>query len=249
MQRRCPGTWSCDPSVCLPSSCCALPWRWAEQRSPEDAQALLRRHGLTQGLRSFVLNQTTAPLARRCKCRRDRCRDRPHPSIPKSGGRPPCAENTSHRGVNAKAQRAHVQACADACGCRLCVGLHLLFDTVSIEPQHQALWVQSLTQHDLILWLGINPLQIANRGGKIHGRCAACSDLAADRCQSVAVDQSSARSLNRSIARSIARSIDPSRINRSLNQSIDQSIDALRRAQPGFLQRWTAVAVIGSRHA
>lgn len=77
-------------------------------------------------------------------------------------------KSPSHRGVNAKAQRTHVQACADACGCSFCVGLHMLFDTVSIELPHQALWVKSVTQHDLILWLGINPLQIANRDGKIH---------------------------------------------------------------------------------
>lgn len=44
----------------------------------------------------------------------------------------------------------------------------MLFDTVSIELPHQALWVKSVTQHDLILWLGINPLQIANRDGKFH---------------------------------------------------------------------------------
>lgn len=53
-------------------------------------------------------------------------------------------------------------------GFRYGAGLHMLFDTVSIELQHQVLWVQSVTQHDLILWLGINPLQLANLGGKIH---------------------------------------------------------------------------------
>ena len=55
-----------------------------------------------------------------------------------------------------------------AVGFRYGAGLHMLFDTVSIELQHQVLWAQSLAQHDLILWLGINPLQLANLGGTIH---------------------------------------------------------------------------------
>ena len=49
-----------------------------------------------------------------------------------------------------------------AVGLRHGLGLHVYNDILSLEVNHQPLWVAGDAQHDVILWLGFNPVQIYN---------------------------------------------------------------------------------------
>ena len=50
-------------------------------------------------------------------------------------------------------------------GLRHGIGVHAIYDVLSLEVNHQPLWVAGQAQHDVILWLGCNLLQIVNLYG------------------------------------------------------------------------------------
>lgn len=50
-----------------------------------------------------------------------------------------------------------------ALGVRHGLGLHLLLDMLSLEVAHQPLWIGGQVQHDLLVFVGLNPLQLVNR--------------------------------------------------------------------------------------
>lgn len=52
-----------------------------------------------------------------------------------------------------------------ALGLRHGIGVHALYDVLSLEVNHQPLWIAGQAQHDVILWLGFNLVQILNLRG------------------------------------------------------------------------------------
>lgn len=54
-----------------------------------------------------------------------------------------------------------------AIGLRHGLGLHLFVDVLSLELQHQVLWLGGQSRHDLVVWLGVNLVEIANQSGRI----------------------------------------------------------------------------------
>lgn len=56
-----------------------------------------------------------------------------------------------------------------ALGLRHGMGLHALHDLLTLEVSHQPLWVGGAVQHDVIVWLGLNPLQFFNLVAVVSG--------------------------------------------------------------------------------
>lgn len=56
-----------------------------------------------------------------------------------------------------------------ALGLRHGIGVHAIYDVLSLEVNHQPLWVAGAAQRDVVLWVGLNLLQILNLRGLVVG--------------------------------------------------------------------------------